>query len=64
MSGKTSAESINKYMKKAYTRITVLCKPDQEEEIKQYAKNYGMSVTQFILYCVTYTTLHKTDKTT
>lgn len=48
MGGKTSAESINRYMEKAYDRITMLVKKGQKEEIKAHAAAQGESVNAFI----------------
>ena len=48
MGGKTSAESINRYMAKAYDRITMLVKKGQKEEIKAHAAAQGESVNGFI----------------
>ena len=49
---RTSAKSVNKYIKNNYSRITVLCKPSEAEQIRRQAAKYDMTVTQFILLCV------------
>ena len=46
--GKNSAESTNKYQKKAYDRIVILVKKGKKEEIKEHAKQQGESVNAFI----------------
>lgn len=48
MGGKNSAESINRYMSKAYDRITMLVKKGGKEEIKAHAAACGESVNAFI----------------
>jgi len=48
MGGKNSAESINRYMSKAYDRITMLVKKGEKEEIKAHAAACGESVNAFI----------------
>ena len=48
MGGKNSAESINRYMSKAYDRITMLVKKGGKEEIKAHAAGQGESVSGFI----------------
>ena len=58
MSGKTSAQSINKYMKSHYKRITILTKPSEADEIKDYAKKLGISTNSFIKYCI-HTTIRR-----
>ena len=45
MGGKNSAESINRYMSKAYDRITMLVKKGGKEEIKAHAAAQGESVS-------------------
>ncbi len=48
MGGKTSAESINKYMAKAYDRISLLVTKGKKEVIREHAESQGESVNAFI----------------
>ena len=48
MGGKTSATSINKYMAKAYDRISVLVPKGQRAEIQEAAKRVGKSANRYI----------------
>lgn len=43
---------INEYQKETYDRITILVKKGQKDIIKAYAKERGMSVTEYIVYCL------------
>ena len=48
MGGKTSAESINKYKKKAYDRIELLVPKGDKDIIKAHAESMGESVNGYI----------------
>lgn len=48
MGGKTSASSINKYMKKAYDRINLTVPKGEKDKIKEHAEAMGESVNAFI----------------
>lgn len=48
MGGKNSPESINRYMAKAYDRITILVPKGDKEKIKDYAQAHSESVNAFI----------------
>lgn len=48
MGGKTSAESINKYMTKAYDRINLTVPKGHKEVIEMHAAARGESVNAFI----------------
>ena len=43
---------INEYQKETYDRITILVKKGQKEKIKQLASNYGMSLSEYIVFCI------------
>ncbi len=46
--GKNSAESTNKYQKKAYDRIVILVPKGKKDEYKEYAEKQGESLNAFI----------------
>lgn len=48
MGGKNSAESINRYIAKAYDRINLTVPKGQKEIIQAYAEAQGKSVNGFI----------------
>lgn len=48
MGGKNSPESINRYMAKAYDRITILVPKGDKETIKAHAQAMGESTNAFI----------------
>lgn len=48
MGGKNSPESINRYMAKAYDRITMLVKKGQKDIIKAHAMAHGESINAFL----------------
>lgn len=48
MGGKNSAESINKYMAKAYDRINLTMPKGKKDIIKAHADSKGESVNGFI----------------
>ena len=48
MGGKNSPESINRYMAKAYDRITILVPKGDKEKIKAIAQDAGESVNAYI----------------
>lgn len=48
MGGKTSAESINKYIAKAYDRINLTVPKGDKETIQAHAEAHGESVNGFI----------------
>lgn len=48
MGGKNSPESINRYMAKAYDRISVLVSKGRKDTIKAHAAAHGESVNAFV----------------
>lgn len=48
MGGKNSSESINRYMAKAYDRITILVPKGRKDVIKAHAGARGESVNGFV----------------
>ena len=48
MGGKTSAQSINKYMRKVYDRIGLTVPKGNKDKIKTHAESMGESVNGFI----------------
>ena len=46
------SRAVNKYIKENYSRITLLCRPDEAYTIRKWAERYNMSYTQFVLLCV------------
>lgn len=48
MGGKTSAQSINKYMQKVYDRINLTVPKGGKDKIKTHAESMGESVNGFI----------------
>ena len=48
MSGKTSAESKNRYNAKAYDRIQVVVPKGRKDQIQEYVKQTGESLNGFI----------------
>lgn len=48
MGGKTSAESINKYMAKNYDRINLTVPKGRKDIIKAHAEQHGESVNGFV----------------
>lgn len=48
MSGKTSAESKNRYNAKAYDRIQLVVPKGRKDQIQEYVKQTGESVNGFI----------------
>ena len=48
MGGKNSNESINRYKRKAYDRITIEVKKGQKANIQAYANSKGYNVNSFI----------------
>lgn len=48
MGGKTSAESINKYMSKAYDRINLVVPKGRKAELQAAAQEQGESLNGFI----------------
>lgn len=48
MGGKTSAQSINKYMQKVYDRINLTVPKGDKDKIKTHAEDMGESVNGFI----------------
>lgn len=52
MGGKTSSESINKYMAKAYDRITVLVPKGERDALKAAATASGLTLSKYFLSAV------------
>ena len=48
MGGKNSPESINRYIAKAYDRISLIVPKGRKDEIKAHAERRGESVNAFI----------------
>ena len=48
MGGKNSSESINRYMAKAYDRISLIVPKGQKELIQAHAEAHGESANGFI----------------
>lgn len=48
MGGKNSPESINRYMAKAYDRISLIVPKGQKEQIQSHAEAHGESTNGFI----------------
>lgn len=52
MGGKTSSESINKYMAKAYDRITVSVPKGERETLKAIVTTAGLTLSQYFVLAV------------
>lgn len=53
MGGKNSPESINRYMAKAYDRISLIVPKGQKELIQAHAEAHGESTNGFINRAIT-----------
>ena len=49
----THSEAVNRYARKAYDRIQILCKKGEKARWERESKNLGFdNVTQFVRWCV------------
>ena len=49
---KEAFKYVNKYQKEKYDRITVMAEKGKKAKYQNAAKNAGMSLSAFIMYCV------------
>ena len=63
MGGKNSPESINRYMAKAYDRISLIVPKGQKELIQAHAEAHGESTNGFINRAISETMERDKDKT-
>lgn len=62
MGGKTSAQSINKYMQKVYDRINLTVPKGDKDKIKTHAERIGESVNGFINRAIAETMVRDNEK--
>lgn len=64
MGGKNSPESINRYMAKAYDRISLIVPKGQKELIQAHAEAHGESTNGFINRAISETMERDNEDTT